>query len=72
MDFRTRLTNWALPALLLGLPLLAALALEHASAAGMKERSSVRPAPPTQIQSPKPAPRAALPKAPETTLPATR
>jgi hypothetical protein len=43
MDLRTRLTNWGLPALLLGVPLCAALALEHASAAGMKERSRNHP-----------------------------
>lgn len=37
MDFRTRLLNWSLPTLLLGVPLCAALALEHAGAAGRQD-----------------------------------
>jgi hypothetical protein len=36
MMFRTRLASWSLPALLFGVPLCAALALEHAGAAGQK------------------------------------
>lgn len=36
MDFRNRLASWSLPVLLFGVPLCAALALEHAGAAGQK------------------------------------
>lgn len=61
MDFRTRLTNWSLPVLLLGVPLCAALALEHASAAGQKARTTApvsRPAdapkPPAKAPAPLP------------------
>lgn len=36
MEFRTRLSSWSLPVLLFGVPLCAALALEHAGAAGEK------------------------------------
>jgi hypothetical protein len=38
MNVRARLANWSLPVLLLGVPLCAALALEHASVAGQKAR----------------------------------
>jgi len=40
MHLRTRLTNWSFPVLLIGVPLCAALALEHAGAAGQKARSA--------------------------------
>ncbi|MGH9366713.1 MAG: hypothetical protein ACRD3M_03455 [Thermoanaerobaculia bacterium] len=36
MTFRTRLASWSLPVLLFGVPLCAALALEHAGAAGRR------------------------------------
>jgi hypothetical protein len=61
MDFRTRLANWSLPVLLIGVPLCAALALEHASAAGKKRRPSApvsrtAEAPKPQAQAPAPLP----------------
>ena len=65
MDFRTRLTNWSLPVLLFGIPLCAALALEHAGAAGEKDRSRNRPSLRVEVQSP----RTAAPAAPGPTQP---
>jgi len=62
MDFRTRLTNWSLPILLIGVPLCAALALERASVAGQKTRAAApvtRPA-----EAPKPPAKAPAPLPP--------
>ena len=59
MESRTRLTNWSLPVLLIGVPLCAALALEHASAAGIKQRSGNQPSQQTTRSSKLTAPAAA-------------
>jgi hypothetical protein len=73
MNFRTRLVNWSLPVLLFGVPLCAALALEHAGAAGEKDRSRNRPSQRVEIQRPMPAaPAAAGPKLPESSRPLSR
>jgi hypothetical protein len=62
MDFRTRLTNWSLPVLLIGVPLCAALALEHASVAGQKARPATTVSRPAEA--PKPPAKAPSPLAP--------
>jgi hypothetical protein len=67
MDFRTRLTNWSLPVLLIGVPLCAALA--HASAAGIEERPLNRPSQQVNKSSKPATPAAALPSAPQNRRP---
>jgi len=52
MNLRTRLANWSLPVLLLGVPLCAALALEHASAAGQKARNATPVSRPAEAPKP--------------------
>jgi hypothetical protein len=61
MDFRTRLANWSLPVLLIGVPLCAALALEHASAAGQRSRTATTVSRPAEAPRPPAKAPAALP-----------
>jgi hypothetical protein len=62
MDFRTRLANWSLPVLLIGVPLCAALALERASVAGQKARPATTVSRPAEA--PKPPAKAPAPLPP--------